>query len=401
VLGSIVLREQGKVSDQLEKVGVNIPPSGLYTPLEQAALLLQFVQRLPLSGTGQVRLVASDMAKYSDQVRRFLPEHPFLKEGRFGNDVIASYVLATAILNGWEIRDEALVRHLARQPFLWRSLKASFNNKPILEGEYLGYILSSFWSDPLTIDESVAVRDLENDSGSYVEIFVREEAAGFTATTPLHFYSQMRNVSVETSEPLSLVGVGEGSTRVFSMDGENRVIGSVIDLRATELRLRSGSTWLDAEISPSSGQFALVIQDGADYGWSEKLSMTYPFSTYVNTINPDDDDNDDELVHLLTDCAARAPAGTSIALFTDYSVAENDYLRGVYTKHGNRFAVLIDTLVEEGFAQTSPIQAAGPPKIRVRLKVPFTMLRDASRTTSQNTELRTLIDRIRERLARG
>jgi hypothetical protein len=401
VLGSIIRREQGKVTDQLRKAGMKAASTDLYSPIEQASLLLQFVQRLPLSGTGQIRLAAGDTALYSDQVRRFLPEHPFLKEGRFGNDVIASYVLATAIIKGWQIRDEALVRQLARQPFLWRSLKSSFDAETILEGESLGYILSSFWSDPLTNDESVAVRDLEGDNGSFVKILFCGDEASFTATTPLHFYSQMRNVSVNTSEPMTLIGVGDGATRVFSMDGENRIVGSVIDLRATELRLRGGSTWLDAEISPSSGQFSLVIQTGTDYGWSDKLSSIYPFSTYPGTLSSDDEDHDDELVHLLSDCATRAPSATSITLFTDYSVADNDYLRGVYTKHGNKFVELVNTLVEEGYAHTSAIQASGSPKIRVRLKVPFSTLRDAARGSSNEAELTVLVKLIRERIARA
>jgi len=398
VLGSIALRDQGKVVDQLIQAGFKAPTVDVYSPIEQAALLLQFAQRLPLSGTGRLRLPANDSAKYIDQIQRFLPEHPFLKDGHFSNDVIASYILATAMINGWPIKDELLLRQLARQPFLWRSLKSSFGGTAIIEGEYLGYILSSFWSDPLTVDESVAVRDVEGDGGSFVEIVVRGEAVSFTATTPLHFYGQLRNVSVQTSESLSLVGVGDGSTRAFSFDGTNHVIGSVIDLRATELRIRGGSTWLDTEIVPASGQFTLVIQTGADYGWSEKLSSTYPFSTYASTISPNDDADDDELVNILAECASRTSAGTSINLFTDYSVAENDYLRSIYSKYGSKFTEVIATIVAEGFAQTNPIQAAGATKIRVRLKFPFSTLRDAARGNASNPDLVKLIELLRERL---
>ena len=397
VLESIVLREQGKVCDQLAQAGLETSGKGLYTPEEQAALLMQFVQRLPLSGTGHVRLSPSDMAKYADQVQRFLPEHPFLKESKFSNDVIASYVLALAITKGWKIKDVGLVRQLARQPFLWRSLKAAFNEDTILEGEYLGFILSSFWSDPLTVDEAVIVHDLDGGGGSFVEIVLRGESTRFTATTPLHFYGQMRNVSVTTAEPIGMIGIGDGATRVFSLSGENRIVGSVIDFQATELRLRNGSTWLDADVTPASGQFNIVIQDGVDYGWSKKLSSTYPFSNFVGNLVPEAAQNDDYLVQLLSDCAARAPAGTTITLFTDYSVAENDYLRSVYMRHGDKFSTLISCLVEAGHAETTPIQASGPSKIRVKLKTSFVILRDAARSTDGG-ELTGLIADIRQKL---
>ena len=397
VLESIVLREQGKVCDQLAQAGLETSGGGLYTPEEQAALLMQLVQRLPLAGTGHVRLSPPDMARYADQVQRFLPEHPFLKEGKFSNDVIASYVLALAITKGWKIRDDALVRQLARQPFLWRFLKETFNEDTILEGEYLGYILSSFWSDPLTVDESVVVHDLAGGGGSFVEISLRGESTKFTATTPLHFYGQMRNVFISTSEPMSLIGIGDGATRVFSLSGENRIVGSIIDLHATELRLRTGSTWLDADVVPASGQFNLVIQDRVDYGWSKRLASTYPFSNFVGNLLPETAENDDHLTQLLSDCAARAPAGTAITLFADYSVADNDYLRSVYMRHGDRFRTLISCLVEAGHAETMPIQASGAPKIRVRLKTAFVTLRDAARST-EGGELAGLIADIRQKL---
>lgn len=397
VIESIVVREQGKVCDQLAHAGLKSSTEGLYTPEEQAALLMQFTQRLPLAGTGHVRLATSDMAVYSDQVRRFLPEHPFLKDGKFSNDVIASYVLAKAITKGWKITDDGLLRQLARQPFLWRSLKATFNAETLLEGAFLGYILSSFWSDPLTQDEAVAVHDLAEGGGSFVEIDIRGESTRFTATTPLHFFGQMRNVTVETEETLNLIGVGDGSTRVFSLSGENKIVGSVINLHATELRLRAGSTWLDADVAPASGQFTLVVQDGVQFGWSEQLSSTYPFSSFASTLTPDAVQNDDELVSLLSDCAARAPTGTTITLFTDYSVAENDYLRSVYMRHGERFRTLISCLIDTGHAESTPIQASGSSKIRVRLKTPFGVLRDAARAADGGKYSGLLAD-IRDKL---
>lgn len=398
VLESIIAREQGKVAIQLANAGVQDLKGILYSSREQAALLLQHVQGLPLIGSGEVQLTASDTAKYGDQVKRFLPEHPFIKDGKFSNEVIASFVVAKAIDAGWTVRDDNIVRLLARQPFLWRSLRSVLASNAVLAGEYLGYVLSSFWNDPLTNDESVDVTDVDGKTDSLVTINVREEAVTFTATTPVHFFGQMRNVSVSTSEPFSLVGLGEGSTQVFSFSGNNSITGSLVDLRATEIRLRFGRTWIDAEIVPASGQLSLVISDGVEYGWGEQLSSVYPFSMFRSTINADDADNRDRLANLLSDLSVRAPAGTSLMLHADYSAPENDYLRTIFAVYGEDFKTLISLLVDEGWASSSPIQVKGPPKIRVRLKSPFSQLRDAAITPGNNPELDALIILLRRRI---
>lgn len=397
-MDAITLREQAKVVDQLVKAGVSADTASLYSRNEQSALLMQFVQRLPQIGTGHLRLSAPDTAKYLDQVQRFLPEHPFLKGASFSNDVIASYILAIAIMNGWKIKDEVLLRRLARQPFIWRSLKSTFISDSIMDGEYLGFILSSFWSDPLTIDESVVIQDAEGGGGSFVEIILRGEATNFTATTPLHFYGQMRNVRIKTAEPVTLIGLGDGSARVFSFSGTNNVVGSVMELRATELRFRSGSTWLDAEVTSPLGQFGLVIQDHTDYGWSEKLSSIYPFSLYASVLKKQEEVCEDNLMRLLSDCAGRSGSGTSITVFSDYSVAENDYLRGVYARHGDDFKRLISCLVENDYAQSLPIQASGSAaKVRIKMKLSFAALREVVRNADSG-EHAEIIEILRKKI---
>ena len=398
VLGSITLRDQTKVVNLLTQARFSGPTEEVFSPQEQCALLLQKVQKLPLSGTGLLRLSGADAAKYADQVQRWLPEHPFLKDHAvFSNDVIASYVLAAAILHGWLIKDDLLLQKLARQPFLWRSLKSTLGGETLIDGAFLGLILSSFWNDPMTVDETVVIRDLDDGGGSMVEIALRGEAMSFVATTPLHFYGQMRNVNVETREAITLVGLGDGPARIFVLGGKNNVTGSVIDLRATELRLRGGSTWLDAEVVPFSGQFKLVITPDTQYGWSDKLAATYPFSDHPSTITIRQA-MADKVVNLLSDCAIRAPAGTSIAVFADYTVPENDYLRGVFSKYDVAFCDMISILVDTGFAQTQPIQAAGPPKVRVRLKVPFCDLRNAARDGTSDRELTACIAALRMKI---
>lgn len=398
VLEAIIHREQGKMATQLANAGVSNAEGRLYSSQEQLALILQYVQHLPLTGTSTVRLGAADTAKYSDQVSRFLPEHPFIKERKFSNEVIASYVVAKAIENGWKIQDEALLRQLARQPFLWRSLRTTFDDNSILEGEYLGYVLSSFWTDPLTQDETVEVTDKDQGSDSFVAINVKGEAVTFTATTPVHFFGQMRNVTVKTAEPFGLVGIGDGATQAFSFSGDNNVVGSIIDLRANEIRLRSGRTWLDAEVVPATGQVSLAIMEGAEYGWSNQLAGVYPFSMYQSTINPSQEDQRDRLSQLLSDLAAKSPVGTSLMLHPDNSAPENDYLRSIYVQYGTDFQALFATLLSKGWASSAAMQVSGAPKVRVRLKVPFSALRDAALRPSQNASLNELIADLRQKI---
>ncbi|WP_156143807.1 hypothetical protein [Sphingomonas taxi] len=398
VLDSIINREQGKVSTQLSNAGVIDPQGLLYSPQEQAALLLQHVQGLALTGTSKIRLNASDTVKYSDQVKRFLPEHPFVKDGRFSNEVIASYVVARAIDAGWKIQDHNILRQLARQPFLWRSLRGTLAGDAILEGEYLGYVLTSFWNDPLTKDERVEITDKEDDADAFVTIDVLEDSLTFKATTPVYFFGQIRNVTVNTDEPFTMVGIGEGSSQAFSFSGNNNVTGSMVDLRATEIHLRNGRTWLDADIVPAAGQLSLIIADGVEYGWSAQLSNVYPFSIFPSTINADEVENRDRLAGLLSDLAARSPVGTSLMLHADYSVPENDYLRTIFSEYGHDFKTLMTTLVGEGWANSAPMQVKGPPKVRVRFKASFGQLRDAALKPAQDGELNTLIALLRQRI---
>ena len=398
VLRSILARDQGKVVGQLRLLGMDTSDERLYSAVEQEAYLLQTVQGLPLSGTGQVRLPAAEAAKYAEAVRRFLPEHPFLKDGRFSNDVIASFVVATAIMGGSDVKDEALLQRLGRQPFLWRSIKSAIGQSAMIDGAFLGYVLSSFWSDPLTSDENVLIRDVEGGGGAFVEIVLRGESVSFTATTPLHFFGQMRNVNVETTEPLSLVGIGEGAARTFSLSGTNRIVSNLIDLRASELRLQHGRTWVDAVIEPVGGQLELIIRPGVEYGWSDRLASVYPFSNYASTIKREQVAPVDELVQILEECEGKTSPGIALTLLADFSVQGNDYLKAVFIKHGAKFQVVMATLISEGYGQKSPIQAAGPAKIRVKLDVSFHTLAIVARTRDGNPDLVALTDKLRERL---
>ena len=102
-----------------------------------------------------------------------------------------------------------------------------------------------------------------------------------------------------------------------------------------------------------------MIADGVDYGWSKRLASAYPFSVYASTISESKEPAAaDLLVEILSDCAISSSSAASIALLADYAVAENDYLRIVYSKYGTSFREMIATLVQEGYAQTTAIAAS-------------------------------------------
>ncbi len=97
VLSEILVREQGKVREPLQKQYKSTLPDQVYDAEEQMALLAQFVQNQPLEGAKRVVLPSAEMAKYQDMVQRHLPDHPFVRQHEFGNAVLGSAVLARAV----------------------------------------------------------------------------------------------------------------------------------------------------------------------------------------------------------------------------------------------------------------------------------------------------------------
>lgn len=382
VLHQIIQRDRdAKLAPSVEG-GLTSPlPAEAYDREEQLTLLLQLVQGEPLKGTGRVRLSPSDLAKYEDGVRRWLPEHPFLRDGLFTNDVIASFVYAAAIANVSAISQSEHLDNLSRQPFLWRSIEKRLDEETEIDGRYLGIILNSFWSDPLTRDHRVTIRETE-DGTAVVSI----EAERGATTSPLKFQvaapfilrGLLKNGDIDVRGNLFLTGMGNDATsRSFSFENSLVHSESPITLDAAKIRI-AGPVWLDSEIAHLGAQLSLEFEKGAKYGWGQQLANKYPFSQHPGTLDQPHEEEGGKLERLLSECARRFTTGAALALNPDFSAPDGDgFTQWTNRPYKREFPILIDELVKHGLADTDVMPVRGSVgRTRVRLKESMQTIRN-------------------------
>ena len=383
VLSQIIDRDRAKLVQQLEGQLTGALPSEAYDSQEQLALLLQYVEGQALTGTGRIRPSPSDLAKYESQVAQWLPEHPFLRGRAFSNDVIASYVVANALAAGRGIESRELLRSLSRQPFLWRSLATLASDESLIEGGYLGFILSSFWSDPLTKDAKVFIYDGSDGSSAIIRIEGSAVAPAsapmeLTATAPLSFYGELRNADVEIEDQVTLEGVGDPPSTTFFFHEDVSLSASLLKIDASRLQI-DGNCWLDPRTIDVAGQLSLEIRPGAEFGWGTPLKDTYPFSKCTATmVQPNAAGDGGTLDALLNDCARRFTTGAALTLNPDFSAPQNDaYTQWTRRRYAREFPILVSLMVNRGLAVKEPMPASGTGKVRVRFNTGMDAIRDA------------------------
>lgn len=116
VLYEILGREQDKLRDRLSEQCKSALPNAVYDVEEQLSLLAQYIESKPLDGAGRVRLPPSEMEKYREMVRTYLPHHPFLRRHEFGDAVLGAGAVSRAVYHGGTISRDRLIS-LSRQ---WR-----------------------------------------------------------------------------------------------------------------------------------------------------------------------------------------------------------------------------------------------------------------------------------------
>lgn len=373
VLDEIISRDQRKFVKHAESgMSERLPPEA-YDKQEQLALLLQYVQRQPLTGGGRVHMAPNDIAKYEVDVSRWIQEHPFLRKEELSNDVIASFVFAAAISTDQSIFAIDRLAILSRQPFLWRSLAARLNPQSLIDGKYLGFVLNSFWNDPLTVNDSVDVRALD-DEGATVTMKSGNHLVEFVVALPIIAHGQLRNSDVRVQHGLVLEGAGEASTKSFLL--ENTVIRSLkpINLQAAKLYV-ANDVWLDADVVRGAVPINLEIEPDARYYWGEELSSKFPFDRYPSTLDKLDEEVAEKLERLLTECANRFPPGVSLLLHQDYNASAHDkYMQWVRNRRFEEFPLLIQLIVKHGFAQTRVADSKG--KVAVKFTKTMEQIRD-------------------------
>ena len=87
---------------------------------------------------------------------------------KMANEVLGSIALAYAVCEGIDIHEDSylsLLRELSDGPFLWRSVRRDMLSQgdPLIDGRLLGYLLRSYWNDPMemtTFGQPVKLREV-------------------------------------------------------------------------------------------------------------------------------------------------------------------------------------------------------------------------------------------------
>ncbi len=366
VLGEILLRERGKLTDKLQLQIVTDLPASVYGADEQLSYLIQFIQKKPLEGKN-LKLAPQDDAKYKLLVQQIIGEHPFIRQSKFSNDVIASFVVANALKNDWDVDSASeLVVSLSRQPFLWRSLAHIVDESDLLDGKYLGYLLNSYWTDPLNKNGSVAIRSSETGSAL---IRLQQpswlQTSQFRMTTPLVLQGAAKKLDVDIEGALSMEGLGALGNSVFNIE-DSSITVTGLSFNCNRLRC-SGDVWLQADSQTSLPQMALVIADGASVGWGELFTKVYPWNRHQPANKNEASKKIDVASLLAAEFAARFRGGASVILNTDFTPPENDVYTGwASRKYTESFPLYISLLLKHGLVFSEPFAASGDSKIRIR-----------------------------------
>ncbi len=365
VLDAILLRERGKLCDKLgTKISVPVPPEA-YDAHEQLTYITQHVHRLPLQGTSRVRLPAKDVPAYDSLVAGYLHEHPFVRERRLENAVLGSVVLGHAVVQDLlHDTDLGQLAALSNQPFLWRAVRKQLSNgDALIDGRYLGYLLSSFWTEPVQEDEKIVIRSVEP---GMARVFVSRrgrESALSNVTLPITFFRVMKDCDVDVDGGIELQGQSRGSQSVFEVH-RSALLSAELQVNV-DLLLVNGNVWIEAKSAVCSPKLELSLKDGAQVGWGGVLLTQHPWKKYAATLPPRARPaGTDTLTVLLTECGRRA-IPSALTFKSDWTLTDDDRMRWAVREFPTELPLLVKLMVEHGLATSEKIPVN---QVQVHLK---------------------------------
>lgn len=371
VLQVILDRERDKVCAQLREQVSGPLPAEAYDDIEQLIFLSAYVHGQPLRVGGRVALPPSDRAKYESMVRQYIEEHPFVRQGDFRDPVLAAVVLAFAaandLLQGVDLKRLA---EASRQPFLWRSLYKQLAGGFLVEGRYLGAILSSFWSDPITKHPRVIIRSPDEGAAEVRVPSYCDREITFQSTLPLTLEGQVRECDLDVSGTVRLQGQAPpGSGAIFQVLGATTIMCDSLDILADTITLY-GRVWFEAAAVTAPERLEIRLKNGTQVGWGGCLPNLYPWNQYASTLRPPYPvKGGDVVTFLVQQCGERIRSG--FTLMADCTIPDDDaHTRWAARYFADEFTSLIRMLIRKDLAWTEQIPASGAaPKIRVHLKM--------------------------------
>jgi hypothetical protein len=401
VLDEILKRERTKLCDKLIKQIETPVPEEAYDRYEQLTFLTNRLHNRPLGGSARVKLPPADQAKYHAMVKQLLVDHPFVKQGRPSNAVLGSLVIAHAIVHDLlSNTDTSLLVDFSRQPFLWRFLRGEIEHSAgvLIDGRYVGYILNSYWSDPITRSPIIVINSDEVGSANVHVSTDGVKDLSFTITLPVQFYGQMRNCTVNIEGGAELVGrAANGSGSTFYVYGKTAVIAESIDVAADTLTIEE-QLWMESAEIESSPRLSVHTRKDAKVGWGGVISGKYPWNALTSTLAPPYGvEPGDVLTALVYRCSLRLP--DRVLVTTDdyrFSADENKWVARDFP---TAFPQLLKLLIKHNLAYTETFGTYAQNKFRIHMNITWSALRDALKASSNNSQLTAFLNEARQTLA--
>lgn len=399
VLHAILDREQGKLRDKLVQQVRGPVPEEAYDADEQLTFLTRLITGKIPEGTGRVKLSGGDQEKYYLMARQYLPEHPFIKQGKFGNAVLESVVLAHAINN--DLLDNgslSLAESASRQPFLWRSMQRQLAKADsLVDGRYIGCLLNSFWNDPIASDRKVYVRTGDEEGSVMVNTEGETDATLFRGTSPIVMFGQAKNVWIDIQDRVTLHGNAlSGSASSFYVVGDTALIADAIAIEADSIVL-DGRIWMEADnvVAPARVN---VRKKSGEVGWGNGFTV-FPWNRIEATLRaPYRVPAADRLGELLEECELRLPSTGALTLTDDLLPPDDDRrMRWVSRTFSDDFPRMLELMINSGWASKERMSASGSPKTRVRLATSWSDVRGAYLRREEHPELDQLIATLKAR----
>jgi hypothetical protein len=291
--------------------------------------------------------------------------------------------------------DLQILAELSRQPFLWRSLRRLMEGSRSLEidGRYVGYLLNSFWNDPIPRNPRVIVRSAEE---GWISVHLPMEGGKdllFKALLPMHFYGQVRDVDADVPGTITFEGhIAEGSGSALYVHGCTTIICENIEVAANAITI-DGQLWLESATIVSSPRIKLGVRKGAKVGWGGKVAESYPWSEVPSSLVPPPKGPPDVVTALITECSLRPPSGV-LVVSDDYSfsVVENQW---VEKRFPGKFPQLLKLLIKHGLADGESFGTYAQTKFRIHMRTTWMELRNALTNPSEAPTIQSFLTEAR------
>lgn len=394
VLDEILKRERQKLCVQLaQKIEMAVPEVA-YDAQEQLTFLTRLVHNQPLGTSTRVNLPPSEQVKYHMMVKQNLGDHPFVRQGKPSNAVLGSLVLAHAVIHDLLAHgDTRLLADLSRQPFLWRFLRSRIESSKdvLVDGRYVGYVLNSYWNDPIIKKPRVVIRSVEENAADVHLVTEDEEKLLIKIALPLHFYGQVRACNVDVQGGLKLEGdSASGSASAFYIYGDTTIIAETIEVASDALTI-DGQFWLESGEVASSPRLNLNVRKDSKVGWGGVISNSYPWNELTSTLAPPYVVTPrDVLSALVIECALRLPDRV-LVVSDDYTFSSTEN-RWVARQFPRAFPQLLKLLIKHDLARAESFGVIGQNKFRIHMNTRWTYLRAAFQSPSSDPKLNAFVE---------